>query len=151
MAIYNDILDAVVSQIQTLGLTLGSTSVVVAKRKLPKREQGLDTLPLIAVVPSDKPETVKRLGFEDAVSVTYRVDVVVIATGDGDPVSNLDTYLDWRQKIRRLFQEWPLAGVDSVYDVRIDPDTVIDRDALNQNYDYSGLTAWFLSAEQSTN
>ena len=43
-----------------------------------------------------------------------------------------------------------LAGVSSVFDLKIDMEAVIDREKVNQGYDYSGIGFIFYSAENRT-
>lgn len=148
ISIYNSILDSVVSQVNSLGLAIGAKNATVVKRKLPAYEESIDgPLPMIAVVPSEKPEYVKKLGFEDSKEVGYTVQVVIIAANNRDMATNLDAYLNWRKSIRDLFRSAPLSGVSQVWDMETLPDVPIDRAVVNQDYDYSSLSFLFRTAE----
>lgn len=147
MAVYNDILSAVQSQILSLGLTFNAKSVPVTLRKLPAIIEEVDTVPMIAVCPKDEPEEYKRIGFEKTMQVTYQVEIVIIAPGNRDFESNLDVYLSWRESIRNLFRQPPLAGVPEVWMMMPKGEVPIDRDNVNSNYDYSGLVIEFTTVE----
>lgn len=151
MATYTTILNAVVSQVTALGLTLGATTLPVALRKLPRAEETLDTLPLICVCPSDRPESVENFSSEDVVLVKYVVEVVSIAGGKRDLTgTNLDSYFGWREQVRRQFQG-ELNGVAAVINTTISLDSPLDRSKLNKNYDYSGMKLVFHTIESRTN
>lgn len=150
-SVYYDCLSAVKVMIDGLALSGASTAI----RMLPKAEETIDTLPLIAIAPGD-PERVTQETFEDesGVNVVYSVDVVTIAASNRDFVTNLDRYLNWRQQVRRLFQSNELTGQlvgGKVWKIEIEPDPAFDRAALNRNYVYSGMTLRIHVVEQRTN
>lgn len=145
-SIYNSILAAVQQDVAGLTLELGPTVLPVVIRKLPKAQEPLDTVPCVLICP-DAPEQVEVANFEGLVYVWYTVGVIVVAANNQDFATNLDTYLSWREQIRRLFQAPTLAGVSSVWDTEIHPEAVIDPEGVNDNYDYSGLTIRFRTVE----
>lgn len=138
MSTYNDVLTNVVATVQFIGLTWNNLPVPVALHKLPKKEEGLDSTPLIVVAPGDKGEQIERKVFK-GFFLWLPVDIAVIAAGDGDFTSNLDTYLGWRQPLRQVLQRPTLPGVPAVFDARVEPDAVIDRERANQSYDLTLL------------
>lgn len=138
-AIYDGVLNAIVAQIQGLGLMFGSTVLPVGKLKLPKAEEVLEQVPCIAVAPHTKPEKVTLGSFENECFVEYRAIVALIAAGNRDFVSNLNTELGWRERVRRLFQAPPLLGAPKVWKLKVEPEVVLDLGMLNSNYDYSAL------------
>ncbi len=150
MSTYYNLLSIVKTTIEGLNLD-GIDNANIVIKKLPAVEQKVDTLPMILVVPSDQPEDVKRFTFEKEVSITYRIEVVIVAAGNLDMSStNLSTYLDWRQKIRKIFHQAPLntLGVpSSVWDIAVQPLQPLDRRLVNQSYDYQGLAVLFRSVE----
>jgi hypothetical protein len=145
---YNTVLSKAQAAIAALGLQdWNSRNVPVLLRKLPKNEEDLDSLPIIVVSPSEQPEKIKPIVFGANVWVEYPVEIVIIAGGNQDYSTHLDFYLSWRDSIRRLFQAPTLAGATSVFDTRMEPELVINRALVNQNYDYSAIRVWFISAE----
>lgn len=146
-SVYNSILDAVVSQVTNLGLVFNMSPLPVMKMKLPKAQETLDVLPLVAVAPGSEAERVEPAGAEGTRFLTYRVDVVVIAEGNRDLVTNLDAYLSWRQQVRGLFKGPLLAGVPQVWEVDTALLAPLDRGLVNQDYDYSGLSFRFHTVE----
>ena len=83
--------------------------------------------------------------------VTYAVDLVVISPGNADLSTNIPTYLDWREKIRRAFQRVKFSGVPTVYMTDIEAGEAFDRNLTQDNYDYMLLTILFSSFEQAAN
>jgi hypothetical protein len=150
-SVYNSILEAVRDKLQTLTLD-GIESVDVKIRKLPKATESLDSLPCVVVAPSEEPEVVEDLSFEDdaAHEVIYSVDIVCIADDDADFVTNLDRYLRWREQVRRAFQPPLLAAVASVFTTEILPFSPLDRQLLNANYAYTGIAVRFHAVEPET-
>ena len=171
-SVYWDILNTVAWNIQGLGLSFlnqpqvgkptaaqqRSAVVPVNIRKLPTKEETLDTTPLICVCPHETPPRPEILSFEAGCGIQrrYYVEVVIIASGGRDFYTNLDVWLNWRQQINGLFQQTPLAGsvwpgAAQVFQMMADEGYVIARDQINDNYEYSGLGYWFIAAEQRTN
>ena len=148
MSYANDIHDAIVSQITGLTLTFNSVAVPVKKRKLPTVEETIDTLPLIAVCPLDRPTRIEPESFEGFFSVTYLFNVVVIAAGNRDLLASLDVYEGWLQRIFYLFASDRLDGVAAVWNSEVVPGVLLDHGKLNQNYDYSGVSLSFMTTEK---
>ena len=133
---YFDALTGIANAITNLGLVLGSTTVPVNIRKLPKREENLDPATQVLVVPSEKPEDVKQWAYPNQVNTIYTCEIVVVTPNDGDQTSNLLTYFAWRSAIRLLFQGPPLANVIGCWYTKIVPGKPLDREKIAQNYDY---------------
>ena len=145
VSVYNSILDAMVATIQSTNL---AGINLVEKAKLPAAEESIDSpLPIIRVVPSENPERFEWTSYEGDVNVGYEVQVVVIAAGNQTLVTGLDLLLNWRQLVRQAFGTRALPVVPSVFDIETNPEVVIDRTLVNQNYDYSGLGFVVWSAE----
>src|SRR6516162_4517221 len=105
-SVYWDIINAVAWNIQGLGLkflnqpqtgkptTAQQTSAVVPVniRKLPTKEETLDTTPTIVACPHETPPKGDVLSFEDGcgISKRYYIEVVIIASGGRDFYTNLD-------------------------------------------------------------
>jgi len=133
MSTYYNLLNAVASVVS--GLTMPA-----AVRKLPAAEEAVDTLPLVCVVPQDRPEDVNPYAF-GFTEVVYHVAVAVIRAGQHSLTTGLDVALDWRDRIIGAFNQprhpTVAAAVPSLYDTRITPEMPVDRAALNLNYDYA--------------
>lgn len=160
MSVYGDILTQSTAVITALQLTYtpdGSSDPVAATvtiRKLPRALTGMgDTLPLIIVCPHDRPEKIEPASMEaeSGVFVWYLVEYVVIAPGNMDMVSNLMAYLDWREKIRRAFQDPVPIDVDEVIDTEILPEAPLDREKAKVQYDYSALAVRYRCLEPRNN
>jgi len=139
--------DTINTEIQTTvkGLNLPGTSAAnIRYLKFPNvKPTDLGNLPIIIICPSDTPEDYSRVGFK-SISVPYRTEIVIVAAGNLDFASNLDTYLKWRETIRRAFQEFSVFNLSSTipghYDTRcrlLRPP--IDRFRVLEGYDYMAL------------
>ena len=150
--IYYSILEAVRDKVRTLTLD-GIQPADVKIRKLPKATESLDGLPCVVVAPGEDPELLTPHSFEDDASyeVAYSVDVVCVADDDADFVTNIDRYFRWREQVRRAFQSPRLEDVPAVFDTRLKPLAPLDRQLLNNNYAYTGITVRFHASEQRTN
>lgn len=156
-SVYYDVLDAFVTSIQSLALTYQSTPITVQLRKLPTKEETIDSLPLIVVCPHTRADQFRQLSFEDDTGVegTYYIEIVLVFTGGRDFLTNLDLLLKFREQVRRLFQRPPLvgsgAGAALVWNIMSDNDYVLDQNMIAQNYDYEGLAFWAKTTEPRTN
>ena len=143
MSVYNDILDAVVTGIQALSLV---ASGQVVKRKLPKAQEELDTLPLICVAPADEKPRTKQISFGDT-QVTYPVEVGIVRANNGDQLTGLDASADWLQKIRQRFGSPTLVGVTAVFDTDPGQGKPVHRELIADNYDLASATLLFFTSE----
>lgn len=154
-SVYMTILQTQANQVGALGVTYQNASVPVVVRKLPKKEETLDTVPVFVVAPSERPESIEPFGSEDQVLVKYLTECVFIGPGDGDFTSNLDTWLTYREQVRRLFQ-FGIPGIQlpnqaNLFFAEILPEAPLDRASLNVSYDYSGLAFRFWVQEMRQN
>lgn len=146
--VHNSILTA--ARTILAGLTLSGIDAANVKiRKLPSVREVIDTLPCVLVSPSDTPERIEPLSFEDGAKhrVVYAVDVVVVAADSADFSTNLSTYLRWREQVRRALDQPTLAAVAPVFDVDVEPFSPLDREQLSKLYAYSGLSFRFHCVE----
>ena len=158
---YATILNYLVNQVQNLGLMftpptpLLPVAVPVYLRKLPKAEEVLETPllpPVIHVAPQDRPEDIQPWSTEDEVLVKYGTDVVLIAAGNSNFTDiNMDLWFRWREQERRLFQFGLQPTFLNVFFAEVTPYAPMDREALNKNYEYSGLAFRFWTVEPRTN
>jgi len=159
LSTYDALLTSTAAIITALNLSGTTPAPTVAVRKLPVQSETIDQLPLICIPPSEDPEELELFSFENEIDVVYHVDIVIIAPGNRDFVTNLDQYLAWRQQIRRCFQDniainAYLAGqgiTANIWKAETYPLTPLDRSQINILYDYSGLSVGFYSLEQRDN
>lgn len=153
VSILDQILTATANQVTNLNLANGSATVSVAIRKLPRVDEDLDVLPLVAVNTAVQPEPTKPIAFNtpganNFLTKTYLIDVTVISAGNQDFTStNIDVYGTWREQIINAFrpEEWgsPIFGITQCYDLDVTPDVFLDRKQLNESYDYQAVRlAW---------
>ena len=156
-SVYDDILLAFVDTITGLGLLYNGNPLPINLRKLPAREETLDELPLICVCPHDRPERFRQLSFEDdcGVEKQYFIQVALILAGGRDLSTNIEVVTNYRQRVSRAFSRAPLVGggpgAALVWDMQPEFETVFDRGAIADNYDYDLLAFWAKTAEQRTN
>lgn len=151
-SVYNSILTAVQSVINSLGLTdWNSASVPNAIRKLPKAEETIDALPLIAIVPDDKSPDRKPFAFVSGTPIyrmAYPVGIAFIAAGSGDYTAHLDTYAAWHQSVTNAFKVASVLSLTPpVWDINVHPELLIDRGETGQLYDIGGLSIEVITAE----
>jgi hypothetical protein len=140
--------DAMVTAVEGLNLTLNTVPVPVAKRKVPRRGETVDPVPQIVVVQLGKPPPPVLASFEGDLTYRYTEAVIIIAANNEDNLTNLATYQQWYESIRRLFQQ-PLAvaGIaGKVTWTMTNPERLIDPREVAEGYDYLSLgvtvTVW---------
>lgn len=147
-SVYATILDTMAAQIAALDLTFNGKAVPVQVCKLPKKEETLNSTPLIVVAPSEQPESIEPFGSEDQVLVKYVAEAVFIGAGNRDfTETNMDTWFRFREQIRRLFQ-FGIAGINlpggvDLFYAEIMAEAPLDRASLNKMYEASGLAFRF--------
>jgi hypothetical protein len=160
VSVHSAILDAFVSLISDLELTLGDTPVSVgAARKIDEVRDGLDAAPLIQVACHRMGGQSRRwdTGVDGRTrkQVSYLVSISIELAGNRDPTANLATVTDWRQAIfRALAEPSQLSGFDfgsaQVYDLEHEPEGAFDSAAAAENWDSSPLTIRVIMIEPST-
>jgi hypothetical protein len=145
-----------VAEAATRSLALPGIGDNVQVGKLPGVEEELDTLPLLVICPGDEDEECRRADFEGNKFAVYVFDMVLIskgkrllaASGNIDPNDDLYRQLDWRQQVRdRVFTPETFASVPVVKTTRVIPGRPVDRNRVNQNYDYSTITVRVFTQE----
>jgi len=131
-AILFDILNAIQTSIVARGLTgVGPANVVVQKvagsraGDLPAQE-----FPSIVIAPYGAEGVDPEAGTTSRDDVVYKVLVAILAADNGDQQANFNQYLTWRQSLRQLFHDQPLANF--CFRVEVQPLDVVDRDAWHQ-------------------
>lgn len=147
-SIANDILQAVVGVIQSLGLQ-GLTSAKIVVKDLPRVADGiLPQPPCIIVSPSSEPEEYTTAGFENEADVDYPVNIVIVTSSNRNLGATLLPEIQtWREQIRRAFGRETLGPVPTVWKTKIVNNPVLDRSALPNQFNYSPLGVVFTSRE----
>lgn len=133
MSDLDTILDAVISRVEGLSLTLNSEAIPVAKTKASAHRPDIDPDVRICVSKSEKPESYRRRTFKSK-DVTYYVDVCLISPSSG-PQANLPEYAQIRQTIMDAFDKPPLTGASDVYELDATAREYFDRQAQEALYD----------------
>ncbi len=140
----SSVLNAVVTDLTALNLTLNSVSLGVFKRKGVKKESTVDGSQRLVVAESEKGEIAEYVAFQQ-VTKRHRVDIAVLTPNADDWLSNLDTYCGWRESIANLYLPplvlaTTLMTLSGVWDVRVRPNRFLDRDAMHHMYDLQLIT-----------
>lgn len=158
------ILNQCVTMIEGLGLTYTPpggtpTLIPVVKRKLSKKDETIDPLPLITVWPIRDAENARWLSFSGWLRSAYNIGIAIIAANDGDEFSNIPTLATWRQSIRQLFQgpalgnlttiTDSLGNVSKILDVDSSKDEFLDNKMLPDLYDYQTVGVFINIVEPS--
>jgi hypothetical protein len=154
-AVLDQLETAVVAAIAGLGLTLGSTSVTVSRKKLVRLGEGLDTTPLITVAVANQAgkdewwQTAGQ-GMKGKKRREYVLEVDLAAKGQRDAVANEGTYQLWREKIMSAFEPLSSLGVAQLYDVLVEPGPSYDREHYPLNLDNSRLFLRLVTIEDAS-
>lgn len=140
MSVLFDILEAVQANVEALELTLSSaptTPITVDIGKLPKREEVIDGLPKISITGAVDLDSRRPFSFGDKWFIEYIVEITLMAPNNRDNATNLEDYTDWRYEVQNRFRKPPLSGGPAVvYDLDVLDGDFLDREILNQGYDY---------------
>lgn len=105
-------------------------------------ESPIDYLPVI-VVSYDDPDNTDWASFEGHRYKEFTVYVAVLAANNQDYDSKFDTYLLWRERIENKLDpltEPILANVpDSIVQVQVLPQTILDSRLAGRGYAYTGM------------
>src|SRR5579872_584335 len=139
-AILFDILNQVKAAVESRGLVgIGTANVIVQKvpanrpTDLPAQQ-----FPCITIAPYGRERLDPQAGTTSRDDVVYRIVVAILAADNGDQAAHFNQYLAWRQSIRQLFHDQPLANL--CFRVEVEPLEIVDRDAwLQRNLFASAL------------
>lgn len=143
--------EKVINRVETLlkNLTIRGIGDNVQPRKLPAVEEEIDTLPMLAIAPADEAELVERADFEGGLFKTYALELVAITKGKklltlenlDDPNQSFFERAYWRETVVNLFRNPTVlkAAIPQVLGCSAVPGKPIDRQKLNQAYEYSSV------------
>ncbi len=147
-AILFDILNTVQAGIAGRGLAGLSPANVLVQKLAGNRASDLPAppLPAIVIAPYGSEGLDPAAGTTSRDDVVYKVLVAILAADNGDQQANFNQYLTWRQSIRQLFHDQPLASL--CFRVQVEPLEIVDRDAwFQRNVFASGLVLQCFSRE----
>lgn len=144
MSVAADLAAEIMTALGALSLSVGGQSVTWSQRKLPAVGEGLDPLPVGILTPPEEPDSdvpfdTGTNGVEGRRLHEYGFGVTLIAKGNRDLVNGLSDVRTARQAISfRFGRVRPLSTPGFLW-LKIMPGAVIDRGAISQNYDHSGM------------
>lgn len=138
MSKLNDILDFVKARQEALALQVGGNALTVVKRKLPKREESVDTPYMTTVSGAEVVAEVKRVAFGGKYFVPYVVEITLVTPNDRDQLKNLADHTAWFEATRAAYMPVGAMGaVSGVYKVDIIQAEMLDRAQIKDGYDYT--------------
>lgn len=152
MGVQTDLHDLLIQAVEDIGVSLDSSTVPVFKRKLPKVDDQVDTLPAIHIAPSERPgsdqwlDTGREGGARKLRSRWF--DVALIRAGNRDPITGQDAFADAGDAIAdRLGGSMPVE-YPTILNTLFYPNVPYDRKAYQKNYDFRLMRICFLSVEE---
>jgi hypothetical protein len=134
----NTFLDETVTVVAALNLTLNAVAVPVVRSKLPQKRENVAVPRIYVCSQSSGPEDSRPFSAERKSLVSYLIGVHVISANNEDQSTNLATYTNWRETIRRTFQRPPLGAV-TVFNLRPAPGVFLPPDLIHEEYDYQSV------------
>lgn len=138
--------------IQGIGLA-GIPNTQVRVRETPKVNEVLDKVPCVLICPRG-PNKSSGAGFEGPVQRAYIDEVIVIDGREGDNSTDTPTTQLWHEQcvnaVERLASgqyRTGLAGVPTVFDIRVGDIPTFDRTKLSENYAYLSFFVTVSSSE----
>jgi hypothetical protein len=133
-AIWDQLLDAVVTKLKAMSLT-GITTANIDKQKLPWNLERITEGVYVSPVRETSSEA---NNIKD--DVRYGVQITMFSASNKDLTTNLDRLLLWRQEISWAFRSQAMPGMlAQVFDVTLEPGPVIDIGAWKEQFDASTL------------
>jgi hypothetical protein len=151
MAVQFDILEAVQTAIQGLSLSGVSSANVVLLKVATDQAPDLPGVkfPAILIAPFGAETLTPTAGTNLRDDIEYPVLVAIVVADNRSQTTGFETYLGWRQSIRRKFHHKTEAfsGVSSVFNSVVTPLAVVDAPAWVRNSFVSGLVVRVSSRE----
>ena len=147
-AVLYDVLLAVQSEIRALSLD-GIAGCNIVVQKVPSdqpKDLPASRFPAVLIAPYGPEVLNSSDGTNSRDDILYPVVVVLLAADNGNQTSNFNTYLTWRETIRRSFHNQALSTL--CYQVQVQPQDIVDRSAwFDRNLFASGLVLRCFSRE----
>ncbi|MBP3956466.1 hypothetical protein J8F10_14390 [Gemmata sp. G18] len=148
MSVLNDILDAVVADHKAAKLKIGTECLRVVKRKLPKKEEGVDDHFQVTISAAEQADQIVRIAFGNVFKVGYRVEMTLITPNDRDQLTNIDTIAAWREATRARYMKPNPIAVSAVKQVEIIDSLFLDRSTLADGYDFDQIALQIYTFER---
>ncbi len=136
MSVLADILSAVVTDHQNAALKIGGESLRIVKRKLPKREEGVDVSYQVTISGAEDVDRIERIAFGSVFRVQYRIEMTLVIPNDRDQLTNLDDVANWREATRARYMKPNPIAVAQVKRVEIEDGALFNRTTLSEGYDF---------------
>ncbi len=143
-AVHFGILSNVKARIDSLALS-GLPATKTMRKWIPRVADGVPALPACLIAPLGAEQYEGILTSQD--DVGYPVVVAILDKLQGDPQSNMNRDLLWRQKIAKAFRFQRLPGSPAVINAKPMPGPVVDPGAFESHYLASVLAFSFTSRE----
>lgn len=151
MSVYGDILDAVVDEIQNLGLTDIAPGNVKRMKIARDRKADLPTKPGVIVSTFGSKEIPATGGTNLSDDKFYPVAVVTLQSSENSQTANAERHLTWLEAIEGKFINKRLSGASTVQTCNIAPrDTFDPSSFVTKNVDAGGMVLRFRSREVRT-
>ena len=138
MSKLNDILEFVKTRQTTLNLSVAGTVLTIVKRKLPKREETVDSPYMTTISGAEVVAEVKRIAFKGKYLVPYVVEITLVTPNDKDELINLTDHATWLETTRGAYQvDLMMVAVGSIYKVEVIQNPFLDRAQIKDGYDYT--------------
>jgi hypothetical protein len=136
-AVLFDILHAIKSAIEARNLTGIASANILVQKVAGNRAADLPAqqFPSIVIAPYGAEGLDPQAGTTSRDDVVYKVLLAILAADNGDQEAHFELYLSWRQSLRQLFHDQPLAAL--CFRVEVQPLDVVDRDAWFQRNIYA--------------
>lgn len=147
-AVLFDILYAIKTNIEARALVGIASANITVQKVAGNRPADLPAqqYPCIVIAPYGSEVVDPAAGTTARDDVVYKVVVAILAADNGDQEAHFNQYLTWRESIRRLFHDQPLAGL--CFRVEVRPLDVVDREAwFQRNVFVSSLVLHCFSRE----
>jgi hypothetical protein len=145
MAVYNDILNQVQTQLRALDLTgIADANIVIRKRPT---QRALPAMPGILICPWGSPTIDRSAGTNERDDIEYPVLIATVNVNAMSQTDNVSRNLGWHEDIRQEFINQRLSGVTSVSACFVDPRDSFDPSAFDNSTDLGWMILRFLSRE----
>jgi hypothetical protein len=154
MAVQYDILGAIKTAIQGLSLSGVSSANVVLLKVATDQQSDLPGVkfPAILLAPFGAETMDPAAGTNVRDDTVYPVLVGIVAADNRSQTASFETYLGWRESIRKKFHNniSAFSGVSSVFNSVVSPLAIVDAPAWLKNSFVSGLIVRVSSREART-
>ncbi len=139
MSLLNDILTAVKTSVDAVGVTVNGSAVTSAIRKLPKREDSIDPAAQICISAAEKQPDVVPYCFGNRFLNKIIIEITLINPNNDDQASYISDYSNFKQSVTNKLMVPTGVTVSNLRDTRIRENPFLDREMIRNGYDYIQL------------